>query len=144
MGLARRLSWPARLSGGAAPLERTSQATSLALTRGARSGGRHVSGRLGSQTRSLSSEGSSPHGLSGRPVLGPISLLGLASHKLGPLGTSGLFPRQRPPEQFYDFEIIMELLVSGLMVPERDVPSNCSRLQLSACARRGVAGLGPS
>ena len=39
LGLARRLSWPARLSGGAAPLERTSQATSLALTRGTKSAG---------------------------------------------------------------------------------------------------------
>ena len=39
LGLARRLSWPALLSGGAVPLERTSQATSLALTRGARSWG---------------------------------------------------------------------------------------------------------
>ena len=45
-------------------------AASLALTWGARSGGHHVSGRSGSQTRSLSSEGSSPRGLSGRPVLG--------------------------------------------------------------------------
>jgi len=92
LGLARRLSWPARLSGGAAPLERTSQATSLALTRGARSGGCHVSGRSGSQTRSLSSEGSSLRGCMGRPVLGPISLLGFASYKLGLLGTPSLFP----------------------------------------------------
>ena len=82
--------------------------------------------------------------LSGRPVLGPISLLGLASRMWGPLGTPSLFPRQRPPERFYDFEIIVELLVSALMVPERDVPSNCSRLQLSACARRGMMGSGPS
>jgi hypothetical protein len=92
LGLARRLSWAARLLGGAALLERTSQATSLALTRGARSVGRHMSGRSGSQTHSLSGEGSSPRGLSGRPVLGPISLLGLVSHKLGPFGTPGLFP----------------------------------------------------
>jgi len=76
LGLARRLSWPA--CGGAVPLERTSLATSLALTRGARSRDRHMSRRSGSQTRSLSSEGSSLHGLTGRPVLGPISLLGLA------------------------------------------------------------------
>ena len=58
-------------------MERTSQATSLASTQGARSGGRHVSGRSGSQTRSLSSEVSPPRGLSGHPVLGPISLLAL-------------------------------------------------------------------
>ena len=93
LGLARRLSWPAHLSGGAAPLERTSQATSLALTRGARSGGCHVSGRSGSRTHSLSGEGSSPRILTSRPVLGPINLPGLASYKSGPLGTPGLFPR---------------------------------------------------
>jgi len=58
LGLARRLSWPARLSRGAAPLEHTSQATSLALDRGARLGGRHVSGRSGSRTRSLSGDSS--------------------------------------------------------------------------------------
>ena len=63
------------------------------LARGARSGGRHVSGRSGSYTRSLSSEGSSPRVLTGRPVLGPINLLGLALYKSGPLGTPGLFPR---------------------------------------------------
>jgi len=94
LGLARRLSWPKRLSGGAAPLERTSRATSLALARVARSRGRHVSGRSGSQTRSLSSEGNPPRGLSGRPVLGPINLSGLALYKSGPFGTPGLFPCQ--------------------------------------------------
>ena len=46
-GLARSLSWSARLSGGAAPLERTSRVTVMALTRGARSGGRHVSREVG-------------------------------------------------------------------------------------------------
>ena len=96
LGLARSLS------GGTAPLERTSQATSLASTRGARSGGRHMSGRSDSQTRSLSSEGSPPRGLSGRPVLGPISLLGLASHKLGPLGNPGLFPHHLDRSVTYD------------------------------------------
>jgi len=39
----RGLSWPARLSGGAAFLERTSRVIGMALTRRARSGGRHVS-----------------------------------------------------------------------------------------------------
>ena len=91
LGLARRLSWPARLSGGAASLERTSQATSLAMTRGAGSGGCHVSGRSGSRTHSLSGEGSSPRALTGRPVFGPINLSGLALYKSGPLGTPGLF-----------------------------------------------------
>ena len=90
---ARGLSWPARLSGGAAFLERTSRVIGMALTRGARSGGRHVSRRSGSQTRSLSSEGSSPRVLMGHPVLGPINLPGLALYKSGPLGTPGLFPR---------------------------------------------------
>ena len=47
MGLARSLSWPARLSGGAAPLEHTSRATGMAPTRGARSGSRHVSREVG-------------------------------------------------------------------------------------------------
>jgi len=93
LGLARRLSWPVRLSGAAAPLERTSQAASLALTRGARSGGCHVSGRSGSRTRSLSGEGNSPRVLTGRPVLGPVNLPGLALYKSGPLGTPGLFSR---------------------------------------------------
>jgi len=46
-GFARSLSWPARLSGGAAPLEHTSRVTGMALTRGARSGGRHVSREVG-------------------------------------------------------------------------------------------------
>ena len=41
--LVRGLSWPARLSRGAAFLERTSRVTGMALTRGARSGVRHVS-----------------------------------------------------------------------------------------------------
>ena len=77
---------------GAAPLERTSQASSLALTWDARSGGCHVSGRSGSWTRSLSGEGSSPRALTGRPVLGPVNLPGLALYKSGPLGTPGLFP----------------------------------------------------
>jgi hypothetical protein len=45
--LARSRSWPARLSGGVAPLERTSRVTGMALTRGARSGGRHVSREVG-------------------------------------------------------------------------------------------------
>ena len=56
-GLARSLSWPACLSGGAVPLERTSRVTGMALTRGAgmaltrgaRSGGRHVSREVGLQ-----------------------------------------------------------------------------------------------
>jgi hypothetical protein len=73
------------------------EATSLALTRGARSGGRHMSGRSDSRTRSLSGKGSSPRALTCRPVLGPINLPGLALYKLGPLGTPGLFPRQRRP-----------------------------------------------
>jgi len=60
-------------------------------------GGRHMSGRSGSRTRSLSGEGSSPRALTGRPVLGPINMPGLALYKSGPLGTPGLFPRQRPP-----------------------------------------------
>ena len=47
LGLARRLSLLARLLGGAAPLERMSRATSLALARVARSGGRHVSREVG-------------------------------------------------------------------------------------------------
>ena len=144
MGLARRLSWPARLSGGAAPLELMSQATSLALARVARSGGRHVSGGSGSQIRFLSSEGSFPHGLTGRPVLGPISLLGVVLYKWGLLGTPSLFSRQRPPSGSMILKIIVEPLVLALMAPERDIPSNCSRLQLSACARRGVMGSGPS
>ena len=46
-GLARSLSWPARLSGGTTPLERTSRVTGMALTRGARSGARHVSREVG-------------------------------------------------------------------------------------------------
>ena len=41
------LSWPARLSEGAVFLERTSRVASMALTRGARSGGRHVSQVVG-------------------------------------------------------------------------------------------------
>jgi hypothetical protein len=44
---ARRLSWPACLSGGTAFLERTSRVVGMALTRGARSGGRHVSQEVG-------------------------------------------------------------------------------------------------
>jgi len=95
LGLARKLSWPARLSGGAAPLERTSQATSLALTRGARSGVCHVSERSGSRTRSLSGECSSPRVLTGHPVPGPVNLPVLALYKSDPLGTPGLFPRQK-------------------------------------------------
>ena len=47
LGLAQSLSWPASLSGGAAPLERTSLATVMAPTRGARSGVRHVSREVG-------------------------------------------------------------------------------------------------
>ena len=94
LGLARRLSWPARLSGGAAPLERMSKAASLALTRSARSGGCHVFGRSGSRTRSLSGEGNSARVLTGRPVLGPVNLPGLTLYKSGPLGTTGLFPHQ--------------------------------------------------
>ena len=47
LGLARSLSWPARLSGGAAPLKHMSRVTGKALTRGARSGGRHVSREVG-------------------------------------------------------------------------------------------------
>jgi len=46
-GLARSLSWLARLSGGVAPLERTSRVTGMALTRGARSGARHVFREVG-------------------------------------------------------------------------------------------------
>jgi len=46
-GLARSLSWPARLSGGATPLDHTSRVTGMDLTRGARSGGRHVSREVG-------------------------------------------------------------------------------------------------
>ena len=42
-GPARGLSWPACLSGGAAFLERTSRIVGMVLTRGARSGGCHVS-----------------------------------------------------------------------------------------------------
>ena len=53
-----------------------------------------MSGRSGSQTCSLSSEGNSLRGLTGCPVLGPISLLDLALYKSGPLGSPGLFPRQ--------------------------------------------------
>ena len=44
---ARGLSWPARLSGGAAFLERTSWVIGTALTRGVRSGGCHVSREAG-------------------------------------------------------------------------------------------------
>ena len=44
---ARSLSWPVRLSGGAAFLERTSRVTGMALTRGARSEGHHVSREVG-------------------------------------------------------------------------------------------------
>ena len=104
LGLARKLSWPARLSGGAAPLERTSQATILSLTRGARLGGRHVSGRSGSRTRSLSSEGSFLCVITGHPILGPISLLGLVLYNWGLFGTPSLFPRQRPPSGSTIFE----------------------------------------
>ena len=43
MGPARGLSWPARLSGGAAFLERTSWVIGTALTRVVRSGGCHMS-----------------------------------------------------------------------------------------------------
>ena len=44
---ARGLSWPARLSGGVAFLERTPRVVGMALTRVARSGGRHVSLEVG-------------------------------------------------------------------------------------------------
>jgi len=47
-GPARGLSWPACLSGGAVFLERTCRVTGMALTRGARSGGCHVSQEVGS------------------------------------------------------------------------------------------------
>ena len=43
----RDLSWPARLSGDVAFLERTSRVFGMVLTRGARSGGRHVSWEVG-------------------------------------------------------------------------------------------------
>ena len=92
--LARSLSWPARLSGGAAPLERTPRANDLALTRGARSGAATCPGRLGSWTCWLSGEGYSPRRLAGCSVLGPFSLLGLALYKSGPLGVLGLLLRQ--------------------------------------------------
>ena len=46
-GPARGLSWPAWLSGGASFLERTSRIAGMALTRGARSGGCHVSREVG-------------------------------------------------------------------------------------------------
>ena len=44
---ARGLSWPARLSGVAAFLERTPRVVGMALTRVAKSGGRHVSREAG-------------------------------------------------------------------------------------------------
>jgi hypothetical protein len=47
LGPARGLSWPARLSGGAAFLERTSWVIGAALDRGVRSGGCHVSREAG-------------------------------------------------------------------------------------------------
>ena len=43
----RDLSWLAHLSGDVAFLERTSRVFSMVLTRGARSGGRHVSWEVG-------------------------------------------------------------------------------------------------
>ena len=47
LGPARGLSWPARLSGGATFLERTSWVIGTALTRGVRSGGCRVSREAG-------------------------------------------------------------------------------------------------
>ena len=47
LGPARGLSWPARLSGGAAFLERTSWVIGAALTRGVRSWSCHVSREAG-------------------------------------------------------------------------------------------------
>ena len=44
---ARGLSWPARLSGGTAFLERTPRVVGMALTRVAKSGGHHVSREVG-------------------------------------------------------------------------------------------------
>ena len=43
----RGLSWPARLSGGAAFLQRTSRVIGIALIRGARLGGYHVCWEVG-------------------------------------------------------------------------------------------------
>ena len=83
-------------------------------------------------------------GLAGPLVLGRINMLDLAPMQAGPVRDPWFIPPSEAPERFYDFEIIVEPLVSVLMAPEREVPSYCSRLQLSACARRGVAGLGPS
>ena len=114
------------------------------MTRGARLGGRHESGGSGSQIRFLSSEGSFPHGLTGRPVLGPISLLGVVLYKWGLLGTPSLFSRQRPPSGSMILKIIVEPLVLALMAPDWGVPYDYPRPQLLACARLGVAGSGPS
>ena len=87
----------------------------MALTRGARSGGCHMSGRSGSRTRSLSGEGSSPRVITGHPVLGPVNLSGFALHKLDPLGTRGLFPHHFYP---YNSKLFVHCLYSLLKFPE--------------------------
>ena len=76
------------------PLERTSRVTGMALTRGVRSGAATCPGRSGSRTGWLSSEGRSLRGLAGRPVLGPIGLLGLLLYESGSLGVPDLYPHQ--------------------------------------------------
>jgi len=82
---ARGLSWPPRLSGGAAFLERTSRG--MALTRGAT-----CPGRSGSRTRWLRSEGSSQRRLVGCPVLWPSESAGLPLARVGPVRGPGFTP----------------------------------------------------
>ena len=93
LGPARGLSWPARLSGGAAFLERTSRVTGMALTRGARSGGCHVSQEVGPRARSLSGEGCSPRRFSGLSRSRPSKFTGPPFTRVGPSGIPGLLPR---------------------------------------------------
>ena len=53
----------------------------------------------------LRDEGSSLRGLVGRPVLGPIDLLGLLLHESGPLGVLGLYHRHNDSRAGFSMEV---------------------------------------
>jgi len=91
----RGLSWPSCLSGGAASLERTSRVIRHGSDPGCQVGGRHASREVGAPGRVwFRNQGSSLRGLVGRPILGPVNLLGFPLHELGSSGIPGLHPRQ--------------------------------------------------
>ena len=90
------LSWPARLSEGVWPWSTRPGSSGMVLTRGTRSGSRHVARRSGSQLRWLRNEGNRLGGLVGRIAPGPGSMLGFSSYESGPSGTP-VFSHQLVP-----------------------------------------------